>query len=140
MTLKNEKYKLNKRSYKPPTFRVILTIPIYEGKTVKINKAQSFLNEAKLTAIALAIRLAVLKKTLATNAGASLKVLVLDDLMISLDMSNREKILDLLMNKYRQSYQIILMTHDRSFFEDAKFHISSNYGNDDDRDLSLIHI
>lgn len=134
LTLNDEKYKLNKRSYKPPTFRVILTIPIYEGHTGKINKAQSFLNEAKLTAIALAIRLAVLKKTLATNAGASLKVLVLDDLMISLDMSNREKILDLLMTKYRQSYQIILMTHDRSFFEDAKFHITSGYKNDEERD------
>ncbi len=134
LTLKDAKYKLNKRSYKPPSFRVILTIPKYEGHTGKINKAQSFLNEAKLTAIALAIRLAVLKKTLVTNAGASLKVLVLDDLMISLDMSNREKILDLLMNKYQHSYQILLMTHDRSFFEDAKFHISSNYGNDDERD------
>jgi len=134
LSLESNSFKLTKKIYTRPSFRVILTIPSYQGHTGKIKKAQSFLNEAKLTAIALAIRLAVLKKTLSTNSEALLKILVLDDLMISLDMSNREKVLDLLMNKYRHSYQILLMTHDRSFFEDAKFHIGSGYDDDDGRD------
>ena len=131
LSLESTSFKLTKRNYTQPSFKVILTIPSYLGHTGKIKRAQSFLNEAKLTAIALAIRLAVLKKTLSTNSDALLKILVLDDLMISLDMSNREKVLDLLMNKYRHAYQILLMTHDRSFFDDAKNYIGSCYATDD---------
>ena len=48
-----------------------------------------------------------------------LKLLVLDDLLISLDMSNRDIVLDILQEQFSE-YQIIFLTHDRAFFEMAK--------------------
>jgi len=45
--------------------------------------------------------------------------LVLDDLLISLDMSNRDIVLDIL-QEYFSDYQIIFLTHDRAFFEMAR--------------------
>ena len=78
-----------------------------------IPKPHTFLNEAKLTAIALSIRLSVLKKRLAGNV---LKVLVLDDLLLSLDMTNRDIVIDIMLDQFND-YQLIILTHDRIFFE-----------------------
>lgn len=41
-------------------------------------------------------------------------------MLLSLDMRNRNIVLNLLLNKYSQYYQLILMTHDKSFYELAK--------------------
>ncbi len=91
-------------------------IPIEENK--KVTNAHSFLNEARLTAIALSIRLAILRTRISADA---LKVLVLDDLLISLDMSNREIVLNMLVeDEYMKDYQIIMLTHDKAFFDMAK--------------------
>jgi len=47
--------------------------------------------------------------------------LILDDLLISLDMNNRNIVLDILLhNKVFQEYQKIILTHDKAFFEIAK--------------------
>ena len=51
-----------------------------------VRKPHTFLNEAKLSAIALSIRLAILEEKYQESAP---KVLVIDDMLISLDMSNR---------------------------------------------------
>ena len=80
----------------------------------KIFRPHIFLNEAKLTAIALAIRFAMLDKKI-SGTGVS-KFLVLDDLLISLDMSNREIVLDIILSDFT-NYQLIILTHDRNFFE-----------------------
>jgi len=46
---------------------------------------------------------------------------VLDDLLVSLDMSNRDKVLDILLNDtILKEYQKIILTHDKAFFEMAK--------------------
>ena len=51
--------------------------------------------------------------------------MVLDDLLISLDMSNRDKIIKLLLDRsgkyFDEDYQILLFTHDKAFFEMAKY-------------------
>jgi energy-coupling factor transporter ATP-binding protein EcfA2 len=91
----------------------------------QIPKPQSFLNEAKWSAIALAIRLAILELRL---QDAELKVLVLDDLMLSLDMSNRDKVLNLIFEKYLSRYQVFIFTHDRVFFEHSKNYIEDTFG------------
>ncbi|NRS87665.1 energy-coupling factor transporter ATP-binding protein EcfA2 [Flavobacterium sp. 7E] len=128
LTLEYSKvFKISKNSYEAPEFKIILTLPDYEGKKEQVKKPHSFLNEAKLTAVALAIRLAVLKRTLSKDSSESLKLLVLDDLMISLDMSNRERILNLILNKYVKQYQIFILTHDRSLFFDTLQHIKQHY-------------
>jgi energy-coupling factor transporter ATP-binding protein EcfA2 len=117
---------LTLQQYEQPRFHIWLKIIEYEGKANVVKRAHSFLNEAKLTAVALAIRLAILKKTLEQD-DAKLKLLVFDDLMISLDMSNREKIMKLILNKYIKEYQVFILTHDKVLFEDTKRHIETHY-------------
>ncbi|WP_439488187.1 AAA family ATPase [Algoriphagus sp.] len=90
----------------------------YEGITnPKIEKPHTFLNEAKWSAIGLSLRLAILDTKL---FNADLKCLVIDDMLLSLDMGNRDVVLDILLNKYAADYQLIMMTHDRSFYEIIK--------------------
>lgn len=92
-----------------------------EQESLSIEKSQSFFNEAKLTAIALSVRFGITKIKYADLSDSLLKVLVLDDLLVSLDMSNREKVLNLLLeDEVLSNYQIIILTHDKAFFEKAK--------------------
>ena len=69
-----------------------------------------------MSALATAIRLAVLDYKIDQITPDSLKVLVLDDLMISLDMSNREPLLDLIIKEYSNKYQILFLTHDKHLY------------------------
>ena len=64
-------------------------------------KPQSHFNEAKLTAIALAVRFAAIT-TVAITPGS---FLALDDMLISLDMSNRMKVIKYLLNKIAPTYK-----------------------------------
>ena len=70
----------------------------------KINKPHTFLNEAKWSAIGLSIRLVILDIKL---YSADLKCLVLDDMLLSLDMSNRDIVLNILLDRYINDYQLI---------------------------------
>ena len=90
-----------------------------DGKT--IYKPQSHFNEAKLTAIALAVRLAAMTTTVITPGS----FLALDDMLISLDMSNRAKVVDFLL-KISDKYKIYLFTHDKMFFEYFKHKTKKN--------------
>jgi energy-coupling factor transporter ATP-binding protein EcfA2 len=87
-----------------------------------LNRPQTFLNEARLSSIALCLRLAILDEKYIDSAA---KILVIDDLLISLDMENRDQVLDLILNRYR-GYQLFVMTHDRSFFNLTKHRIVTN--------------
>ncbi|HQI05088.1 MAG TPA: AAA family ATPase [bacterium] len=75
-----------------------------------------FLNESKLTALAISVYFAVIKKMSALVDDNALKILVLDDLLIGLDMDNRLKLLDLL-KKHFEEFQIFFFTHDKELFE-----------------------
>lgn len=100
---------------------VELKLNKYYGKEGVVKKPHSFLNEAKKTAIALAVRLGILERRMLDNT--KLNLLALDDLLISLDMSNREVVLNLLFNEYQKNYQLILFTHDKQFYLTAKHKI-----------------
>jgi len=108
----------NKRK---PKLSIRLKIPNYQGKSNVVYRPHSFLNEAKLTALGLVIRLAVLEKSLEPNS--KLNILVLDDLLISLDMNNRDKVLELILKEYTNKYQLLILTHDRNFFEFTRHRI-----------------
>ena len=75
-----------------------------------------FLNEAKLSAIALSIFFA----GFTLQPPSDLKILVIDDALIGLDMSNRLPLIDILDERDFAKYQIILMTYDRTFYEMVK--------------------
>ncbi|MDE0555090.1 MAG: AAA family ATPase [Candidatus Poribacteria bacterium] len=79
-------------------------------------KHHQFLNEAKLSAIALSIFFAGFQ----LQPPSDLKILVIDDALIGLDISHRLPLLDILDERYFAKYQIILMTYDRTFYEMVK--------------------
>ena len=81
-----------------------------------LNRYDLFLNEARLTALATSIYFSIIKKLSNIVGDNSLKILVLDDLLISLDMSNRLNLIDLLKKDF-SNFQIIFFTHDKTLFE-----------------------
>jgi energy-coupling factor transporter ATP-binding protein EcfA2 len=102
------------------SFKVDFFITSYLGKKVNIHRPQSFLNEAKITAIAIAIRLTILKKRVNQQAPDVLKFIVFDDVMISLDMNNRDMLIDFLLNPangFTTDYQLFFLTHDKNLFD-----------------------
>ena len=108
------KYITQKEDIKNIDFKILLS-------DIELKNHWSNLNEAKLSALNLAIYFSsVLGKK------PYIPILVLDDLLISLDMSNRDKILSLLLDRsddnkfFDDDYQMFIFTHDRAFFEKAK--------------------
>lgn len=87
-----------------------------DGQTV--SRPQSHLNEAKMTQLALSVRFAA---SLVNLHESDLKLLVLDDLLVSLDMSNRMKVVEILLtDSSLADYQKIVFTHDRGLFEEFR--------------------
>lgn len=86
---------------------------------------QIFLNEARLSALGLAIYLAGRLACTPTATTEALKLLVLDDVLIGLDHSNRLPILDVL-RKHFSDWQIVFLTYDRIWFEMARFHLGNS--------------
>ena len=82
-------------------------------------RPQDFLNEARLSALALSLYFAGRLTCTPTVASDVLKLLVLDDVLIGLDHANRLPVLDLL-QKHFATWQIVLLTHDRGWFDMAR--------------------
>ena len=118
---KETSYNKGETTYYPIPFVLRVHIPEYENVKDALYKPHSFLNEAKLSALAISIRLAILTEKRQANC---LKFIILDDLLISLDMRNRERVLELLLSPdFIDNYQIIILTHDKMFFQMAKHKI-----------------
>jgi hypothetical protein len=79
-----------------------------------VKKPHIFFNEARMNAIALAMRFVLMKERVVPGGS---NILCLDDLLISLDMHNRMKVIKLLLKHYTTDYQIIVLTHDKGFFQ-----------------------
>ena len=91
---------------------IILSVT-YNGEPVP--EPQHFLNEARLTAMALALYLAAARITRSGRPG----IMVLDDVLIGLDLSNRIPLLQLLKDDFAD-WQILLFTHDHTWYELAR--------------------
>lgn len=117
--IKNQKGELE-RTQNKSLIEPIIGIEIKEGG-IEIPKPHVYFNEAKLTAIALSIRFALLRgiNPADDTVPPEGSFLALDDMLISLDMSNRAKVVDFLL-KISSKYKIYLFTHDRAFFEHFK--------------------
>lgn len=87
-----------------------------------IFKPQSHFNEAKLTAIALAVRFAAMTTTVITQGS----FLALDDMLISLDMGNRMKVIDYIFKEVLPKYKLYIFTHDRLLFTSFKKRINAD--------------
>lgn len=104
------------------------TIPVIEFGIqvggVTVNRPQAFLNEAKLTQLALSVRFAA---SLVNLHESDLKLLVLDDLLVSLDMSNRMKVVEILLSETFANYQKIILTHELGFFREFRRTIGARH-------------
>lgn len=109
------------------TLQIKLTVEINETEETpatnwkKVERVQSFLNEAQLTRIAIGIRVGALRTR--PLAAAQFKILVLDDMLVSLDLSNRMDVVRIILNKegkdnlkFFDGFQKFIFTHDKGFF------------------------
>lgn len=97
-------------------------LPTIKFRGLEIGSPQSLLNEARVSALAISIYLAGRKVCGETLQPDTPKLLVLDDLLIGLDQSNRLPVLQML-TKHFGNWQIVLLTHDRVWFEMARAHL-----------------
>ncbi len=71
-----------------------------------------------MTQLALSVRFAA---SLVNLHDSDLKLLVLDDLLVSLDMSNRMKVVEILLtDPSLANYQKVILTHDLGFFREFR--------------------
>ena len=92
----------------------------YLGK--EIDKPHIFLNEARLSAIAISIYLGMVKRHI---QGIPCKVLFLDDIFIGLDISNRLPLLEILKSDFA-NYQVFITTYDKPWYEFVKTNYLNN--------------
>lgn len=115
----------NKQGQRHDELHIKLGVEIYDetipSKWRQIERVQSFLNEAQLTRIAIGVRIGALRTR--PLAGSRFKILVLDDMLISLDLSNRMDVVRIILNKeekedlkFFDGFQKFILTHDKGFF------------------------
>jgi len=115
----------NKQGQRHDELHIKLGVEIYDetvpSKWRQIERVQSFLNEAQLTRIAIGVRIGALRTR--PLAAARFKILVLDDMLISLDLSNRMDVVRIILNKeekedlkFFDGFQKFILTHDKGFF------------------------
>jgi AAA15 family ATPase/GTPase len=123
--IKNKIWTNNKEGQRHDELHIKLGVEIYDdtipSKWRQIERVQSFLNEAQLTRIAIGVRIGALRTR--PLANARFKILVLDDMLISLDLSNRMDVVRIILNKeekedlkFFDGFQKFILTHDKGFF------------------------
>jgi len=131
--IRNNLWGENRDAYRYEQILIRLRVEVFDetadGQWRKIERVQSFLNESMLTKIAIGIRIGALRTRVTST---DFKILVLDDMLISLDMANRMDVIRILLNLenneslYRifGGFQKIILTHDLGFYELIKRHTS----------------
>ncbi len=131
--VQNRLWQQGKQAERYNSLLIKLIVEIFQedsGDWKQVHRVQSFLNEAQLTRIAIGIRIGALRTRVQTT---DFKILVLDDMLISLDMSNRMPIVKMILNldnnpdlSFFDSFQKIILTHDKGFYELIKRQTSSH--------------
>ena len=104
--------KYNRETKKLDNQQILLTVDLFN---TNIPEHHRFLNEARLSAIAIAIYFS----SILIQPESRLKILALDDVLVGLNMSNRLPVLDILA-EYFSEYQIFLTTYDKAWYEIVK--------------------
>lgn len=123
--IKNKIWRDDMQGWRHDQLHIKLGVEIYDDtipeKWRVIERVQSFLNEAQLTRIAIGIRIGALRTRPLTSVR--FKILVLDDMLISLDLSNRMDVVRIILNKeekedlkFFDGFQKFILTHDKGFF------------------------
>lgn len=97
---------------------------LFEG--IEFPTPQNAINEARLSALGLAMYLGGRELCTKSLGEEALRLMVLDDVLMGLDQSNRKPILDLLQNRFADKWQIILLTHDRIWFDMARMAVAES--------------
>lgn len=84
-------------------------------RKLQVNDYHDFFNEAKLNALAICVFFAAL----IDSPAKGLRMLVLDDVLIGLDMGNRAKVVELI-HEHFSDWQIIILTYSKAWFESLK--------------------
>ena len=100
-------------------------VPELTYRSHLLDRPQMFLNEARLSGLALALYLGGRLACTPSGESPSLKLMVLDDVLVGLDHSNRLPVLNVLKD-YFHDWQVILLTHDRGWFDLAYAKVSGN--------------
>ena len=118
---------------------ILLRVELFDRD---IPEHHRFLNEARLSAIAIAIYFS----SILIQPESRLKILALDDVLIGLDMSNRLPVLDIL-EEYFPDYQVFLTTYDKAWYEivkqrtsDAEWEYTEFYSKQTDEFEIPIHV
>lgn len=89
--------------------------PKLEGWSVSICHLATHFNEARLTCIAIALRMAIAEQRHISSPNIN-AFLCIDDLLLSLDMGNRIPVVKMIL--YRAlKWQLLILTHDRALYE-----------------------
>lgn len=107
------------------TVTITLLTDDFTADRFPIAHPSSFFNEAKLSCIALAMRLSLMQWHLNRDDGKNYsKLLCVDDLLISLDMPNREMVISIFLGSLTQNFQVLMFTNDPIFYNLMKEHIA----------------
>lgn len=119
-------------------YSISLNLELWDGilnAWKKVKRPHSFLNEAQLTRVAIAVRIGALQTRLQNR---EYQILCLDDMLISLDMGNRDKVLQTFLNTEKKAdleffdkFQKLIFTHDKSFYNLCKQRIRLNLNEKD---------
>ena len=95
---------------------------VYADKPIQ--QPHLFLNEARLSAIAISIYLGLIKRHV---QGIPCKILFLDDIFIGLDIANRMPLLEILESEFPE-YQVFITTYDKPWFEYVRSFLEGRSG------------
>ncbi len=113
----SESYRIVKQGDKWALLRPQIQLTVAQrkedGTYHEVDRPQSFLNEALLTRIGVSIRFALLQRRVQT---LPFRIMVMDDLLISMDMDNRSDVINLIEKRYSANYQLFIFTHDKALF------------------------
>ena len=113
LELFEQNFKLTEINFSALFQKINLKIEYFESERTDY---QNFLNEARLSALAMSIYFAIIKKQFDNLEDNSLKILVLDDLLISLDMNNRLSLIEILESEF-SDFQIFFFTHEKALYD-----------------------
>ena len=130
--IENHIWKEKNKHFREAGLKIKLVVSQYDTASatwIPLHRVQSFLNEAQLTRVALGIRIGALRTS--RIQSTEFKLLVLDDMLISLDLSNRMEVIKIILNhnnkpslRFFDTFQKIILTHDKGFYN-----ILKNYTN-----------